>query len=123
MDYQEILLSAKLLSITDRARLISYLLGHTQEDYLSLRRQQFYDKQIGCPACESKKYYKYGMDKGCQRFKCREYGRTFTEYTGTWLDGLHKKGHVVRYLELMIEGKSLDKISILLRINKKTAFD
>ena len=88
MSYQDILLSAKMLSTTDRARLISELPGHTQEDYLSLRRQHFYDEQIGCPWCENKKYYKYGIDKGCQRFKCKECGRTFTEYTGTWLDGL-----------------------------------
>jgi transposase-like protein len=123
MDYQEILLAAKLLTSTDRARLISELLGHSGEDYLSFRRQQFYDRQAGCPWCESQQYYKYGMDKGCQRFKCKACSRTFTEYTGTWLDGLHKKSHVTRYLELMIEGKSLDKISSRLGINKKTAFD
>jgi len=123
MDYQEILLSAKLLSITDRARLISDLLGRSDEDYLSFRRQQFYDKQEFCPRCDSQKYYRYGMDKGCQRFKCKDCKRTFTEYTGTWVDGLHKKSHVVRYLELMIEKKSLDKISSILGINKKTAFD
>jgi len=63
------------------------------------------------------------MDKGCQRFKCKDCKRTFTDYTGTWVDGLHKKSYVVRYLELMIEKKSLDKISIILGINKKTAFD
>ena len=33
MDYQEILLSAKLLSTTERVRLISALLGHSEEDY------------------------------------------------------------------------------------------
>ena len=123
MNYQEILLSAKLLSTPDQARLISELLGVFKDDYLSFRRQQFYDKQGSCPWCERRNYYKYGMDKGCQRFKCKECNRTFTEYTGTWLDGLHKKSQVTGYLELMIEGKSLDKISIALGINKKTAFD
>jgi transposase-like protein len=92
-------------------------------NYLPLRRQQLYDKQAYCPWCEGKQYYKYGMDKGSQRFKCKECRHTFTEYTGTWLDGLRKKSHVERYLELMIEGKSLDKISVTLGINKKTAFD
>jgi transposase-like protein len=123
MDYQEILLSAKMLSTSEQARLISELLGLFQEDYLSFRRKQFFDKQVCCPWCEGKKYYKYGTEKGSQRFKCKECWRTFTEYTGTWLDGLHKKTHVVKYLELMIAGKSLDKISDILGINKKTAFD
>jgi transposase-like protein len=123
MNYQDILLSAKLLSTSEQARLISELLGKSEDDYLSFRRQQFYDKQACCPWCDRKSYYKYGMDKGCQRFKCKECNRTFTEYTGTWLDGLHKKSQVIDYIEMMIEGKSLDKISAKLRINKKTAFD
>ena len=91
MDYQAILLSAKMLSTSDRARLISELLGHSQEDYLSLRRRQLYDKQADCPWCENKKHFKWGIDKGSQRFKCKEYGRTFTEFTGTWLNGIIKK--------------------------------
>jgi len=123
MDYQEILLAVKLMPPIAQARLISDLLGQSQDDYLSLRREQLYDKQASCPRCEGKEYFKYGTDKGSQRFKCKECGRTFTEFTGTWLDGLHKKSQVVAYIQLMIEGKSLDKISALMHINKKTAFD
>jgi transposase-like protein len=123
MDYQEILLSAKNLSAPDQARLVSDLLGLFQENYLSFRRQQLYNKQSCCPRCESNAYYKYGIDKGVQRFKCKVCFRTFTEFTGTWLDGLHLKTIVPKYFELMIEGKSLDKISKILNINKKTAFD
>ena len=123
MDYKEILLSAKKLTTSEQARLVSELLGLIEVNYLSLRRQQLYDKQSSCPRCESNKYYKYGIDKGSQRFKCKECKRTFTEFTGTWLDGLHLKNVVTQYLELMIEGKSLDKISKILDINKKTAFD
>ena len=123
MDYQELLLAVKLLLPIDQARLISELLGQSHENYLSLRRQQLYDKQACCPRCEGKEYFKYGIDKFSQRFKCKECGRTFTEFTGTWLDGLHKKSQVIEYIQLMIEGKSLDKISALMHINKKTAFD
>ena len=123
MNYQEVLLSAKLLSTLDQARLVSELLGQSESDYLSFRRQQLFDKQACCPWCLGKHYFKWGIDKGSQRFKCKDCWRTFTEYTGTWLDGLHKKSQVVDYIELMIEGKSLDKISDGLKINKKTAFD
>ena len=69
------------------------------------------------------KYCGSGKDKGSQRFKCREHGRTFTEYTGTWLDGLCKKSMVVDHIGLMIEGKSLDRISRVSHIDKKKAFD
>jgi transposase-like protein len=123
MEYQEILLLIRLLSTSDQAKLISELLGQSQEDYLSFRRQQFYDKQANCPWCDGKQYRKYGKDKGCQRFKCQVCSRTFTEYTGTWLDGLHKKSQAVDYIELMLEGESLDKISKKLSMSKKTAFD
>ena len=58
MDYQEILLSAKLLSSADQARLILDILGQSQEDYLSYRRQQFCDKQANCPWCGCNSYYK-----------------------------------------------------------------
>lgn len=123
MDYQEILLAAKLLPSSDQARLISALLGHTEDDFLSVRRNQLLNKQGSCPHCGSSKYIRFGKDKGCQRFRCKECHCTFTEYSGTWMDGLHKKSLVVDYIELMIEGKSLDKIVTELKINKKTAFD
>lgn len=123
MDYQEILLSAKLLPKQEQARLISDLLGHAQTNFLSIRKEQLYNKQVGCPHCESKQYIKFGSDKGSQRFKCKECLQTFTEYTGTWMDGIHKKSRVLEYIGLMIENKSLDKISSQMGINKKTAFD
>ena len=43
------------------------------------------------------KYYRYGKDKGSLRFKCKECNRTFTEYSGTWLSGIHKKYLVNNY--------------------------
>ena len=123
MTYEEILLSAKLLSIADQSRLISDLLGNTKEDYLSVRRNELTNKQGSCPYCKSKSYIRFGKDKGCRRFRCKDCLRTFTEYTGTWIDGLKKKELITPYIELMIEGKSLDKTSAALKINKKTAFD
>jgi uncharacterized paraquat-inducible protein A len=68
MDYQEILLSVKLMSLADQSRLIAELLGQSQEDCLSFRKQQLYDKQACCPRCGGKDYFKYGRDKGSQRF-------------------------------------------------------
>lgn len=123
LNYQDVLLSARLLSPSDQVLLISELLGHSPTDTLSLRREQLLNKQAGCPYCEGRAYIKYGTDKGSQRFKCKGCNQTFTEFTGTWLDGLHKKSMVSDYIALMIEGASLDKISRQMGINKKTAFD
>jgi len=87
------------------------------------RRDILNNKQGSCPHCGYSKYVKYGIDKGSQRYKCKSCKRNFTEYTGTWMAGIHKKDKIDEYLVLMMEEKSLDKIKVELDINKKTAFD
>lgn len=88
------------------------------------RRREVLNNKIGyCPHCGSKKYRRHGIDKGSQRYYCSNCKRTFTEYTGTWLSGIHKKELVGDYLKLMEQELSLDKIKAYLGINKKTAFD
>lgn len=87
------------------------------------RRELLNNKQGSCPHCGFLKYVKLGIDKGSQRYKCKSCKRNFTEYTGTWMAGLHKKDKVDKYMTLMLQEKSLDKIKEELSINKKTAFD
>ncbi len=87
------------------------------------RRNILNNKQGSCPHCGHSKYVKYGIDKGSQRYKCKSCKRNFTEYTGTWMAGIHKKDKIDEYLVLMLKEKSLDKIKGELYINKKTAFD
>ncbi|MDO8896127.1 MAG: IS1595 family transposase [Bacteroidales bacterium] len=87
------------------------------------RREMLNNKQGSCPHCEHLKYVKLGFDKGAQRYKCKSCKRNFTEYTGTWMAGIHKKNKIDEYMELMLQEKSLDKIKEELKINKKTAFD
>lgn len=123
MTYQEILEAALSLSPAERESLVSSLSSSSQDEAPSPRLSRLLDKQGVCPHCGGRHYYRFGKDKGTQRFKCKDCDRTFTEYTGTWQEGLHKKALVGRYLELMSEQKSLDKISSILKINKKTAFD
>jgi len=81
------------------------------------------NKQGSCPHCGHLKYVKFGIDKGAQRYKCKSCKKNFTEYTGTWMAGIHKKDKIDEYVVLMLEEKSLDKIKEELKINKKTAFD
>jgi len=124
MDYHQILSAIRTLPEKEQNRLINELTAKTvKQDYISVRREKLMNKQVGCPHCKSMKYYLHGKDKGSQRFKCKECNRTFTEYSGTWLAGLHKKELVNNYLDQMHQKKSLDKIKNSLHINKKTAFD
>ena len=124
MNYQEILAAFRALPLLQQGQLILEITEKPKKpDYVSLRKTQLINKQVGCPYCKSPGYIRYGKDKGSARYKCKNCKRTFTEHTGTWLAGLHKKELVNEYIELMHQGKSLDKIKQELRINKKTAFD
>jgi len=81
------------------------------------------NKQGECPHCKHPKYVKFGFKSGSQRYKCKSCNRSFTEFTGTWIAGIHHKNKVDAYLALMVQEDSLDKIKVKLSINKKTAFD
>lgn len=87
------------------------------------RRYLLNNKQGVCSHCGHTKYVKFGFKSGSQRYKCKSCKKSFTEYSGTWMAGIHHKDKMDDYLELMVEEKSLDKIKDALSINKKTAFD
>ena len=126
MTYSEILSTVMSLPESERKSLAQALGASVQCDAAvpkSSRLSALMDKQGRCPHCGGGRYYRFGKDHGVQRFRCKDCGRTFTEYTGTWEQKLHKKSLVGAYMRLMSEYKSLDKISAVLHINKKTAFD
>jgi len=125
MRFQDVLVLAQSLSKEEQLQLVVSLTqpqsGSTK--VFDSRCHALINKQGTCPHCAGKRYIRFGQLRGSQRFKCKDCGRTFTEYTGTWLEGIHKKSLAAPYLSLMIEHYSLDKIRKRLNINKKTAFD
>jgi transposase-like protein len=127
MNYTKILSLARSLSREEQLQLAICLTRSnnvdSQSPVLHDRRQALINRHEKCPHCDGFHYYRYGKFKDSQRFKCKDCGKTFCEYTGTWLQGIHKKELVSDYLALMVEHTSLDKTSKKLKINKKTAFD
>lgn len=125
MDKSQIKEALLSLSLEERISLLADIEKETEKHLpvLGQRRENLNNKIGSCPHCSSKKYRKHGIDKGSQRYYCNTCKRTFTEYTGTWLSGIHKKDLVIDYLKLMEQELSLDKIKVRLGINKKTAFD
>jgi len=126
MNYTDILSLARTLSREEQLQLSVCLTqpqSETQSGAIHNRCISLINKQEKCPHCSGVQYYRYGKFKDTQRFKCKSCGKTFYEYTGTWLQGIHKKELVEDYLSLMIAHTSLDKTSKKLKINKKTAFD
>jgi transposase-like protein len=125
MRFQDVLALAKLLSKEEQFQLAISLtqIPESVSGAFTSRCEAFINKQEICPCCGGKRYFRYGKMRGSQRFKCKDCDRTFTDYTGTWLDGIHKKSLAGPYMSLMIEHYSLDRIRKKLNINKKTAFD
>jgi transposase-like protein len=127
MDIEKLKQQILSLPLVDRQRLISEVgaaQGAAARPRAQDSRRHLLDNKMGqCPHCSHTGYVRFGRDKGSQRYKCKSCKRSFTEYTGTWMAGLHRKDKIDAYLDLMLEEKSLDKIRDALAINKKTAFD
>jgi transposase-like protein len=122
-DLKDALLS---LSGDDRDQLLSEVRSELNTDIdrqIISRREILNNRQGSCPHCSGKEYVRTGIDKGSQRYKCKSCMRSFTEFTGTWMARLRRRDIISDYLEMMLEEKSLDKISAKLKMNKKTAFD
>ena len=125
MDKAKIKTALLSLSVEERESLLAEIENEAKQHSPVIgNRRELLNNKIGCcPHCNSKKYRKHGIDKGSQRYFCNSCKRTFTEYSGTWLAGIHKKELVEPYLKLMEQELSLDKTKVNLGINKKTAFD
>lgn len=127
IEIEEILENIRALPESDRKKLLQELLDKEaleESPEAQVTRGELLNNKMGhCPHCGHSRYVRFGKDKGAQRYKCKSCKRSFTEYTGTWMAGLHKKDKINGYLTLMLQEKSLDKIVAELKINKKTAFD
>ncbi len=66
-----------------------------------MRGDSLDSKSSECPHCDSSNYCKNGNDKGSRRYKCKDCKRTFTEYTGTWINGIHQKELIPGFLRTM----------------------
>ena len=77
-----------------------------------------------CPHCNSTKIYKHGKYKnGGTRFHCQDCKKSYNELTGTSIHCVKKKELWNRFIELMLDSKSIRYISKELSISTKTVFD
>ena len=96
-----------------------------ESDYgkiLQLRGDALDDKRSECPGCQSSNYYKNGKDKGSRKYKCKDCNRGFTEYTGTWINGIHKKHLIPIFMKTLESSFSLVKSSKQVGVCEPTVF-
>ena len=85
-----------------------------ESDYsklLQLRGDALDDKRAEYPHCQGSNYYKNGENKGCIKYKCKDCKLGFTEYTGTWINGIHKKHFIPDFMKTLKSNLSLIKSS------------
>ena len=76
-----------------------------------------------CPHCKCKNIIKFGSYKNVQRYRCKECGKTFSNKTNTSFYYSKKNSETwVKYIELMLQRKTLNECSKELGISLPTAF-
>ena len=97
----------------------------SSKNYISVIKERgdlLDNKGAECPYCKGFHYRKHGSDKNSRRYMCTDCHRSFTEYTGTWIAGIHRKELIPDFLETMELELSLKKSSTKLNIDKGTVF-
>ena len=81
-------------------------------------------KQINdCPKCGCHHYIKYGFFKGIQRYRCKKCGKTFSLVTNSiWSYSKKEANKWIKFIELMLEKRTLKFCADELKININTAF-
>ncbi len=94
----------------------------TCKQLLSLVREHKQTNPLQCPHCDSLSIVRHGMYRDRQRYKCKDCGRTFNDFTNTPLHGTHYPDKWIKFLECMIEGRTLQHSAMILGVSYVTLF-
>jgi len=97
-------------------------LSSDYSELFKLRGDALDDRRGSCPHCQSNSYIKQGKEKGSRRYKCKKCSKRFTEHTGTWINGIHKKHLIPEFMNTIGLGLSLKKASKRIGIDAFTVF-
>ena len=75
-----------------------------------------------CPACGAPRPYRHGYDRGLQRYRCRDCGKTFNPLTGTPLARLRHRAKWLDCLDKMLEARSVRATAKAVGVHRNTAF-
>lgn len=77
-----------------------------------------------CPYCNGSHFIKFGKYCGIQRYKCKSCSKTFSNSTNSlWKYLKHSPEKWIKFLELLIEEKTIKECSQVLNISMVTAFN
>lgn len=88
-------------------------------------RSEVIGNRPSCPHCsgENESVVKNGHHNGVQKYICGECGKSFRDMTGSFGYRLRAIDKLPRFIELMLESKSIRYIAKELKMGKQTVFD
>ena len=91
--------------------------------FYSDRREQRFSKGVACLHCGGTNVIKHGKKNGVQRFRCKDFEKTFNNKTMTPLANLHVSlEQWIEYGKCMVLGLSIRKSATRCKVSVKTSF-
>jgi transposase-like protein len=96
----------------------------SDEDFLQLIKDRFFNTEKLCPCCGGSNYIKNGKNRlKRQRYACKDCDRIFSDMTNSPLSYTKKPPEQwIKYMECMSKGLSIRKSAQIVKINRNTAF-
>ncbi|WP_409521970.1 transposase, partial [Massilia sp.] len=111
-----------LLSEGQRRQLLERLRPSLGLDRLRAAIEMAAPSRLVCPGCSGPRHHKHGRDRGLQRYRCCNCGKTFSALTGTPLARLRHRGLWLDYLERMLEAQSVRASAATFGVHRNTSF-
>jgi transposase-like protein len=114
MSVAEILQEVIYLSADEKSQIIEKLIKpdsmSQQSDILNVRKLIHESNPIECPHCKSRKWIKFGLYRGSQKYRCSRCNRTYTALTRSSAYRIHDKEKWTKYFSCLLAGYSLHKL-------------
>ncbi len=94
--------------------------GRSADDVVVLIEIKF-AKAPACGHCESEAFSKWGAATSPERYKCKDFGRTFNALTGTPMPHLRKREKWL-VCPALVDGLSLRKAALCVGVHLETSF-
>jgi transposase-like protein len=92
------------------------------KDIFSIMQYSHHFKGFFCPHCKNHNIIKNGKSGGRQRYLCKECNKTFNDLTKTPFAWMHNLEKVPKYINCMLEGKTLRDTARIVGISLPKSF-
>lgn len=123
--FDNIISEVKSYTNSEKRKIGKLILSLCESNNIFDTRSEIINDKPVCPHCESEKVKKNGSHNGKQRYVCLEdsCGKGFRDMTGTFVYRMQNVNKLPRFVELMLESKSIREITKELEMARQTVLD